>query len=159
MVLTVPIEGFAEAVKSHGDLKNAYVTTFGSQTVVTAFDPASGVIVRAHSLEPTDSVRKGLESKGIKVSLGHWGDRSEDPGALWVAAVAYKSVESMPGVWVDTFEDEPSKGQVLQAMYDEFRASGEAEDVLLDEFIELVEPNVVVLSPDRQAEFARTKGC
>lgn len=159
MVLTVPFEGFAEAAKSHGGLRAAYVTTFGSQTVITAFDPVSGVIIRAHTLEPSSVVRAQLESSGLKTGEGLWGDRSEDPAALWVAAVAYKSVESMPGIWVDTFEDEPSKGQVLQAMYDEFRASGEAEDVLLDEFIELAEPNVVILSPDQQAEFARSRGC
>jgi hypothetical protein len=158
MVLTVPFEGFVEAAKTHGGLKAAYVTTFGSQTVITAFDPGSGVIVRAHTIEPLGAVRSKLESGGMKVEVGRWGDRAEDPSALWVAAVAYKSVESMPGVWVDTFEDEPSKGQVLQAMYDEFRQSGEAEDVLLDEFIELAEPNVVILSPDQQAEFARTHG-
>lgn len=155
MVLTVPFEGFAAAAKAHGGVKMAYVTTSGSQTVVTAHDPTSGTIVRSHVREPQAAVRKRLEAAGMTVGEGLWGDRSEDPAALWVAAVAYRSEEPMPGLWVDTFEDEPTKGQVLQEMYEEFRASGEADDVTLEEFIELANTNVVILSPDRQAEFAR----
>ncbi len=155
MVLTVPFEGFIAAAKSHGGGKTAFVSTYGSQTVVTAFDTASGTIVRSHAREPLANVRQKLEKGGLTVQEGHWGDRSEDPAALWVAAVAYKSGEGSPGLWVDTYEDEPSKGHVLQLMYEEFRESGEAHDVPLDEFIEQASPNVVILSPDQQAEFAR----
>jgi hypothetical protein len=155
VVLTVPFEGFAEAMKSQPGARVAYVSTLGSRTMVTAGDPGSGAVVRAFaSLSPSD-VRASLEKAGVTVREGTWGDRPDDPGPLWVAAVAYKSEEDTPGLWVDTFESKPTTGQVLAELYEEFRETGEIGDVSMEEFIRLADPNVVVLSPEEQAEFAR----
>ncbi len=155
MVLTVPFEGFADALKSHPGAKVAYVTTHGSRTVVTAADPQTGAIVRCHAQGSAAEVKATLEKAGVTVQVGIWGDRSEDPGALWVAAVAYKSEEDTPGLWVDTYESKPTTGQVLSEFYEEFRETGEVGDVSMEEFIRLADPNVVVLSPEEQAAFAR----
>ena len=155
MVLTVPFEGFAAAAKAHTDAKFAYVTTLGAQTVVTAANLQTGAIVRSHSALPFAEVADSLKRDGIEVRKGAWGEQSSEGGALWVAAVAYKSAEDTPGVWVDTYESKPSTGQVLAELYEEFRETGEVGDVSLEEFIRLSDPNVVVLSPEEQAEFAQ----
>lgn len=155
MVLTVPFEGFADALKSHPGAKVAYVTTHGSRTVVTAADPQTGAILRCHALRQPGEVKSILEKAGVTVQEGMWGDRSEDPGALWVAAVAYKSDSDTPGLWVDTYESKPTTGQVLAELYEEFRETGEVGEVTMEEFIRLADPNVVILSPEEQAEFAR----
>jgi hypothetical protein len=110
--------------------------------------------VRSLSALPFAEVADALQGAGIEVKKGAWGERAEG-GALWVAAVAYKSAEDTPGVWVDTYESKPSTGQVLAELYEEFRQTGEVGDVSLEEFIRLSDPNVVVLSPEEQAEFAQ----
>lgn len=158
MVLTVPFEGFAEAMKSLPGARVAYVSTLGSRTVATACDPSSGASVRAFATMPLSEARAALESAGVTVRDGTWGDRPDDPGPLWVAAVAYKSEENSPGLWVDTYEAKPTTGQVLAELYEEFRETGEVGDVSMEEFIRLADPNVVILSPEEQAEFARRGG-
>ena len=155
MVLTVPFEGFIEAAKSLPGARTVYVSTFGSRSVVTAADATTGAIVRSHADKPLADVRSLLEKAGLTVHEGLWGDRSEDPGALWVAAVAYKSEEDTPGLWVDTFETKPTTGQVLSELYEEFRETGVVGNLPLEEFIRLCDPNVVILSPEDQAEFSR----
>lgn len=160
MVLTVPFDGFIKAALSLPGAKNAYVSTFGSRVVVTAADASTGAIVRSHADRPLAEVRSLLEKAGLTVGEGLWGDRSDDPGALWVAAVAFKSEEDTPGLWVDTYETKPTTGQVLAELYEEFRETGVVGNMALEEFIRLSDPNVVILSPEDQAEFARkSHGC
>lgn len=160
MVLTVPFEGFADALKAHSNAKVAYLSTAGSRTVVTALDPQSGVLVRASAATTLAEARTALEGAGIQVKEGAWGESAELPQALWVAAVAYKSGEDSPGLWVDTYETKPTTGQVLAELYEEFRETGEVGETSLEEFIRLADPNVVLVSPEQQAEFARrSHGC
>lgn len=160
MVLNVPFEGFAEAMRAHTGAQAAFLSTLGIQTVVTAADPAKGVILRSSARMPLAAARAALESAGVKVHEGSWGEVADGGAPLWVAAVAYRSSEDTPGLWVDTFETKPTTGQVLSELYEEFRETGEVGDVSMEEFIRLADPNVVVLSPEEQAEFARrTRGC
>jgi hypothetical protein len=160
MVLTVPFEGFAEALRAHSSVKVAYATTQGGRTVVTALDPSTGAVVRCQTPLAPPEAKAALGQAGIEVREGSWGDGSDIPQALWVAAVAYKSDEDTPGLWVDTYESKPTTGQVLAELYEEFRETGEVGDVSLEEFIRLADPNVVVLSPEEQAEFSRrSHGC
>ncbi|HXH61093.1 MAG TPA: hypothetical protein VNI20_07015 [Fimbriimonadaceae bacterium] len=155
MVLTVPLEGFIADALAGGGKKTVYVTTLGNYCIATFAD--NGTVVRADALSPASEVRQTLEKAGLEVREGFWGDKLEDHSALWVAAVAYKSAEDTPGLWVDTYETKPSPGQVLSGLYDEFRADGDVGDVSLEEFIRRADPNVVILSPEQQAEFARKK--
>lgn len=145
-------------MKSLQGARAAYVSTLGSRTVVTACDPASGAVVRCFATVSLSEARSTLEAAGVTVREGTWGDRPDDPGPLWVAAVAYKSEEDSPGLWVDTYESKPTTGQVLGELYEEFRETGEVGDVSMEEFIRLADPNVVILSPEEQAEFARRGG-
>ena len=155
MVLTVPFEGFVEALRAHSGAKVAYVASLGGRTGVTALDQATGILVRSSTSLGVQEARQTLEGSGVTVREGAWG-RS----AQWVAAVAYKSAEETPGLWVDTYETKPTTGQVLAELYEEFRETGEVGDVSLEEFIRLADPNVVLLSPEEQAEFAqRGHGC
>jgi hypothetical protein len=160
MVLTVPFEGFVEALRAHSGAKVAYVASLGGRTGVTALDQATGILVRSSTSLGVQEARQTLEGSGVTVREGAWGDWADLPQALWVAAVAYKSAEETPGLWVDTYETKPTTGQVLAELYEEFRETGEVGDVSLEEFIRLADPNVVLLSPEEQAEFAqRGHGC
>ncbi len=47
--------------------------------------------------------------------------------------------------------------QVLKAMYEEFRATGELGDVAMEEFIRLANPNVVIISPNELLSYLLQK--
>jgi hypothetical protein len=68
--------------------------------------------------------------------------------SIWVAAVAYKSYEEKPGLWIHAYRGGPSVGEVLKDFYDEMTAETMLENVSLDDFVNSVVPNVIVLSPD-----------
>ena len=155
MVLTVPIEQFSEAVQRYTKSTDVYVTVLESQTVVTAFAPDTATIVCAKTSVDIQEVRATLTKAGLKVFDGHWSDgETLERSELWIGAVAYKSVEETPGLWVNAFRSKPSTGQVLSALYEEFRVAGDVGEVSLEEFIRLADPNVVILSPSEQALFA-----
>lgn len=154
MVLTVPIDDFAEAVKQHTSGNDAYLAVVSGHTVATAIQSDKALLVRAETDETVESTKQRLTSAGMKVLDGHWGEPSLDPSEqFWIGAVAYKSAEDTPGLWVHAFATKPSTGQVLAALYDEFRESGDIGEVPLEEFIRLADPNVVVLSPEEQTDF------
>ena len=154
MVLTVPIDDFAEAVKRHTSGNDAYLAVVGGRTVATAIESDKALLVRSETDETVESTNQRLTSAGMKVLKGHWGDPSQDKTEqYWIGAVAYKSAEDTPGLWVHAFATKPSTGQVLAALYDEFRDSGDIGEVPLEEFIRLADPNVVVLSPEEQTDF------
>lgn len=158
MVLRVPFEGFAESARKHANSSEAFVSPLGSGSLVTAADPEKGVLMRAESGLAVDEARKLLSAAGMSVYDGCWGGSADgSAAALWVGAVAYKSNEDTPGLWVETFESKPTTGQVLSALYDEFRASGDVGEIPLEEFIRLCDPNVVILGPEEQADFAARK--
>ncbi|MCH8979284.1 MAG: hypothetical protein IH945_08590 [Armatimonadetes bacterium] len=155
MVLSVPFEGFVESARKHARSSEAFVSAHGSGTVVTAADPEKGVLMRAESDLAVGEVRKLLSAAGMSVYDGCWGGSADGSAAEhWVGAVAYKSSGDTPGLWVETFSSKPTTGQVLSALYDEFRDSGDVGEIPLEEFIRLADPNVVILGPEEQAEFA-----
>ena len=105
-----------------------------------------------------------LIESGLEVFEGEWSEdrteASEEEPALYVAAIAYRSKERAPGLWVDAFESPPIQGQVLKALYDEFLENGEIQDVSFEEFVRISEPTVVIVSPEDLSAFARSKeGC
>ncbi len=159
MVLHVDFEHLAEEAKRHGLKPWAYVSSEASQRVVTIGDPASHVVIQAESDMPYTQVAAALTEQGLLVAHGRW---LPDPLAgelqiqeqTWVAAVAYKSVEEKPGLWVHGYRGEPSVGDVLRDFYEEMSAESGLNQMPLDEFLSAVEPNVVVLSPDELAAYA-----
>ena len=155
MVLRVPLEGFAESARKHARSSEAFISAYGSGTVVTAADPEKGVLMRAESDLAVGDVRKLLSAAGMSVYDGCWGGSPDGSAAeLWVGAVAYRSSEDTPGLWVETFPSKPTSGQVLSALCDEFRDSGDVGEIPMEEFIRLCDPNVVILGPEEQAEYA-----
>ncbi len=155
MVLTVPFEGFADTVKRLFEGKVAFLSSVGRYTVVTAGDPGTGTLVRSDVLLSKEEAEKSLKRAGFEVIAGIWHDKGAEQNALWVAAVAYHSSEVTPGLWIETYDSEPTKGQVLTDLYDEFCQNGEIDDLPLDDFVRSANANIVILSPENQAAMAQ----
>lgn len=165
MVLRVPFERFAETVVSMAGAKRVFAELSNGKLLLTAANPDKGIVVSAETGQGLEKVKKSLEKDGFEVAEGVW---AEALGALpnggsqgnYVAAVAYKSGEPMPGLWMEAFDAPPGEAQVLRAMFDEFCDTGEITDVSFEEFVRLAHPNVVVLSPEEIAAFAeKQQGC
>lgn len=154
MTLHVPFEQFAKTVERLLDVKEAFVAPHGHGSRATAANAAKGILVVCHTDHPPDTAKLKLKHSGLELFDGGW-SASEEPAAAaedlceaYVAAVSYKSSESMPGVWIDAHPTQPTAVQVLRLMYDEFRETGELPDVSFEEFVRLSEPNVIVVSPN-----------
>src|SRR5436305_4219690 len=134
MILTVPFDEFPAAVKRASG-SEVYVSEHGENTLVTAFDKSRGAILLATSEQPVEAVKAQLESLRLEVFSGRWSAESIElesrNGAhdAYIAAVAYRSRDSMPGLWMDAFGTVPTPQIVLRSMYDEFRENDEIGDV------------------------------
>jgi hypothetical protein len=60
-------------------------------------------------------------------------------------------------VWMDAYQEEPNHVHVLQALYEEFRQTGEMSDVTIEDFIRNANPNVVVVSDTQLKGFIDAK--
>jgi len=163
MTLHVPFEQFSKTVARLLGSKEAYVSARSAGAVITAGDGQKGVIVVCNSDHAPAAAKSKLSSAGLEVYDGVW-KLSDDAeceqcaaSEAYIAAVAYKSAETMPGVWVDAHRAMPTQVQVLRAMYDEFRETGELPDVSFEEFVRLSEPNVVIVSPNEIQSFLDKK--
>lgn len=164
MVLRVDLSKFPEAVKGLLATEEVFASSRGSGTWVTAGNPSRALLLSTFTKQPLDIVRRELEGSGLRVYEGEWSLQENVPSTevaeTWVAAVAYVSRESMPGLWMDAYAAPPTAAQVLKAMYDEFRTNGEMAEVTFEEFIRLASPNVQILAPAQIADFAAEKeGC
>ena len=164
MVLKVDLLKFSEAARVLLGTEEVFLSPRGSGTWVTAGNPAKDVLLACHSPLAPELVRAELARFNLKVYEGEWA--LHDPGPTveahesWVAAVAYRSREPMPGLWMDAYADQPTAAQVLKAMFDEFRENGEVGEVTFEEFVRMAEPNVQILSPSQVLDFAMQKdGC
>lgn len=162
MVLEVQFEDFAEEIERRFGVREAYIaaTSFGSQ--VTSGDAKSNMVVFARTRLKQPTATKKLEEAKVTVRRGAW--TAEDDMAqeaflidTFVAAVAYRSREEMPGLWIDAFPSEPTMHDVLTAMLEEFQESGDVGEVDLDDFTNAVDPNVLILSPTDLRNFAERK--
>lgn len=160
MVLVVEFDDFAAAAKRHLGEAVAYVAKANGPTMVTAADSRTGALVQSSTMLSPLEVRKRLEADGLTVVNGRW---TLDPDAteldagkpVWIAAVAYKSSDKLPGLWVDAYPERPTTGDVLTALYEEFGEEGDLQDISLEEFIRIGQPNVVIVSPEELDKFAR----
>ncbi len=163
MILRVPFEGFADAVRRCTSGEEAYVTNRNGLVWATAGEPGKGIIVAAAADVAPEEARKRLKDAGLMVHDGSWRESDSDAsleegGQTHVAAVAYRSGEPSPGLWMDAFPSPVTQSQVLRAMYEEMVQNGEIDEVGFEEFVRVAEPNVVVLSPEEVAAYA-AKNC
>lgn len=161
MVLRVPFEQFPQAVNRISAEKIAYLGRENGDVLATAADPARGLIVTALAPLSFEEAKQALAKAGLEVHEGRWtpdGASGGLAGALHVAAVAFRSGGTQPGLWVDAFPESPHPHQVLRAMYQEMADGGEIGDIGFEEFLRVGDPNVVTLSVDKLAAFAEQKG-
>lgn len=163
MVLQIALEHLAETMAQLGVSGPVFVSGRGAQSLVTAADPGKGILLQCHTPRTREDAKAWLAEKDITALDGSWSqDGMDAPGAstsFWITAVAYKSHESKPGLWVDAMAFKPTVGEVLTKIYDEFRDAGDMEGLSLEEFIQRAEPNVVILDPEEQARFAADSDC
>jgi hypothetical protein len=162
MVLRVPFDEFVSTVRRRLECAEAYLYSQGPVVLVTAGDATKGLIVAASAHQSAGRARSKLEKEGLTVFEGAFGDGFEDAFApmaseATIVAVAYKSRETTPGVWVDAFPDPPTRTMAIRALYDEFRETGEIEEISFEEFVRLAEPNAVLVAPEEVQSFLREK--
>jgi|CXWL01.1.fsa_nt_gi hypothetical protein len=159
MVLRVEFEHFVESARRVLDNPIVAITSDRMGSRITATDKSGSHIVSSSSSHPVKKVEADLRKAGFEVILGEWTetDSKTDNENFSVAAVAYKSHESMPGLWIEAYSEAPSRATVLREIYDEFCGTGELQGTTLEEFLENTHPNVVVLSPDQIRRFLESR--
>jgi hypothetical protein len=139
--------------------QRAYVSHFRGGSLATAAEPESNTIIAAMSRSKLDDAIKALRDQQMEVAEGAWSTDENftiEKGLAcdaYVAAVAYQSGENRPGVWMDSYSFLPTEVQVLRAMHEEFRATGELSEVSFEEFVRLANPTVAIISPAEVVEF------
>lgn len=158
MILRVDKQNFADEVKSRLAVNEVYVQPRGRRTEVTASKPGAGLVIASKFPESVTLATRTLEEAGFVVREGLWADSIEDlehdERTPFVLAVAYKSENGAPGIWVDADHYERSHGEVLRRMFEEFVENGEVKETTFDEFVNAISANVVVLSPHEIESFA-----
>ncbi len=163
MVLQIALEQLAETMTQMGVSGPVFVSGRGSHSFVTAADPSRSLLIQCTAPRSCEEMKGWLAEKKIASLDGVWSqDGLTIPSAttsFWIAAVAYKSQESKPGLWVDALPFKPTVGDVLNKIYEEFRSSGDMEGMSLEEFLQRTEPNVIILDPEEQSRFASDCEC
>ncbi len=161
MTLEVPLEGFVAAAKRLAAGGPTFVSPENGGTRVTCADPAKSLRIVAYSTESPSKTVETLKADGIDAFEGRWlpDDAPTASGEIYVAAVAYRTEGTQPGLWVDSYKELPTSVQAITTMYEEFRETGQVAEIPLEEFVRLAEPTVVVLSPAELRGFASNKDC
>ncbi|MEJ5170020.1 MAG: hypothetical protein WHU10_03445 [Fimbriimonadales bacterium] len=163
MVLRVPFEAFSDTVKRRLPGAEAYVAPRPFGSVVTAAQAGRALVVVSFCRRPPAEARRALEADGLEVREGEWCheggpiEASEERSDLHVGAVAYRSGEAMPGLWVDAFLEPKTPAEVLRSVYDEFIETGELRDCTFEEFVRTAQPNVVILGPEELMRLAQRR--
>ncbi len=161
MTLQVPLSEYAVTIQRVLGVQDAYVSRTPRGVLVTSASPSASVV--AISNEEPEAVRDQLAAQGVTCFEGAWhteisADLLGGGDQTYVGAVAYKTGEDQPGIWVDAFGFQPTQVQVLRAIYDEFRSTGEVDDIPFEEFVRQAHPNVVILTPIDLHSFVEAKG-
>ncbi|MEQ1934351.1 MAG: hypothetical protein ABL962_10820 [Fimbriimonadaceae bacterium] len=161
MVLKVAFDDFPASVTEYAGGSDAFVAELPVGCAVSAVNPQTGVIVSTISDHDPAKATELLESAGLTVRVGAWTSEADDPiigsQQVYVVAVAYRSRDFTPGLWMDAFPYEPAPSDVLREMYDELIANGEMKSGSFDEFTRLSFPNVVILKPEEISGFVAKK--
>lgn len=164
MVLTVPFEGFPAAMARQGIPGPVNLWTIAGRTYLSAGDSARSLIVQAVTPKPRRAVEERLGDLSLEWVDGRWTTDQDvelmPSSSFWVAGVAYRSHDGKPGLWMDAWLREPSVGEVLNRMYEDFQQTGDLGEASLDDFLRVAEPSVVVLEPEQQLRYAQEEfGC
>jgi hypothetical protein len=151
MVLNTTFEEFPALAERYAPGHPVFVTETDQGPCATVFNPDQQAMVRALGHDKGAVVFK-LEQAGFEVLEGGWSNEVPKVGPTWLCAVAYRSSEKKPGLWVGMMEKPTTAEEVIKTMYEEFQASGDVEDLPLTEFMRLAEPNILVLDPEEQAD-------
>lgn len=161
MILRVKLEDFANAARRYANAEEAFLAEVPGGVSITAVDIANDVMVLARSEDGMDATREALAGTGLALMEGHWSSDEDEPedstALLYVAAVAYRSRDAVPGLWMDAYPSQPTTADVIQAIYKEFVATGEMAEVGVEEFQRLAQPNVCIMSPTQMKGFAMNK--
>lgn len=160
MVLRVAPENFAAEVNNRLKVKDVYVVASGRHTLATAGDSSINLIIEAKFRSSLAKTLDALEQASLSVKPGSWctGERDETlEETPYMVAVAYRSEELTPGLWLDSDTHEISTAEALKRMYDEFRDNGEIKEVSFDEFVRVIRPNVIIISPHQIHSWADEK--
>ncbi len=163
MTLQVTFDRFAETVKRMLNHEEAYVSPHAAGSLVTSAKPDRAVVVASVSPNAPEVVTSMLLEQGLVVYPGTWLTPEEvladsaQQTATFIAAVSYKSSSDKAGVWVDAYPSLPTQVTVLKTMFDEFRDTGELEDIPFEEFVQLANPNVVIVTSAEIESFLKQK--
>ncbi len=158
MVLRVSSDRFAVEVKQRLGKAEVYLNPKGRRTVATAGIPESQLVIAAEFHAEIEQTRAELAGQGVTAHEGLWCETLDEMEvsdiSVFTIAVSYRSEGAKPGLWMDADLHEISTGEVLKRMYDEFRANGEIKESSFDEFVKVIEPNVLVVAPHQLAAWA-----
>jgi hypothetical protein len=161
VILRVKSADFLDAARRYAGADEAFIAETPGGVTLTAVNVRDDMMVLSQLAATVAEARAFLAGGGFQAKEGHWSSDEDEPGDpmadLHLIAVAYRSRESMPGLWVDAYPYAPTPAEVIQALYDEFVAGGELADVGIEEFMRLAHPNVVILGPDKIRDFAMKK--
>ncbi len=163
MTLQVPFEQFGASAKRVLGVREAFVTRHVSGSLVTAGTTTARMIVASVAPVPPAEARIKLKESGMEIHEGAWSTEGlTDLGEscfveAFVSAVSYFTDGGKPGLWVDAFPELPTQIQVLRAMYDEFKDTGESSHVPFEEFVRLANANVIVITPTQMRGFLSRK--
>jgi hypothetical protein len=142
MVIAVAEEDFPQMLRAWGG-SAAVVEPFGSGSRASSPVPG-GWLCAESALSPLEFCQ-ALTGDGVHATVGSvrsgWLDHRPE---VWVSAVAYRSRESAPGLWVDASAHEPQREEVLEKFYFEMTADGSAGAISYERFMEMAQPNVVI---------------
>jgi hypothetical protein len=152
MVLRVELDRFAEEVAARLSIHDVYVGRTAVGCLATAGDPSRDFVIAASTSKSVEETRTYLSRAGLHVNLGGWDTEGDEiaPDELpaWIAAVAYRTNDPKPGLWIDAYAHEPTPAEILMRLYDEFRETGEMGEIPFEEFMRFASPTVVVVKPE-----------
>jgi hypothetical protein len=163
MTLQVSFEQFPGTVKRLLNQEEAYVSAHDAGALVTSGKPDKGIVVASLTPYTPEVASASLKDLGLAVYEGTWLTPEEIlSGApptqqAFIASVAYRAAGDKPGLWMDAYPTLPTQLTVLKAMYDEFRATGEVDEVPFEEFVQLANATVVIVSPAEVESFLKQK--
>jgi len=163
MTLQVAFDQFAETVKRLLKHEEAYVAAHTIGSIATSAKPSGDVVVAAITKLNPDAAGDALKEAGMAVFNGTWLTPEEmmtpeiNPTETYIAAISYRSSSDKAGIWVDAYPTLPTQVTALKAMYEELRQTGEMGDVSFEEFVQLSNPNVVIVTPAEIESFLKQK--
>lgn len=156
MQLLTDWDGFlAEMQNRYPKGATIYLAREGRNTVLTHLDSRDRILFRCEHPVTLEEATAALNTLGHTCQKGVWSTESEHQSLeeLYIAAVAYKSDETKPGIWLDAYDHQPNPSEVLANLLAEFNAEGTLNDADNETFTKIAHPNVVILSPDNIQNF------